>query len=187
MYILFLEIMRKLQPLDIIFRYTAETPLDTLIAECGLNYGDTLINHVGLVLDDKFIIEANKSGVVISSATDFMHGKIYVKRLNFELSAAEIDSVLRCAKSYLNKEYNFDFIDSEDSIYCSELIIRAFEVLGDNNPFSRHPITFNNHISKKLDARWLTYYGETHIPEGEMGSHPASLFANPSLVGIAES
>ena len=171
-----------MEEFDLIFRYNVQSPLDQLIAECGLNYGNILLNHVGLYLGNNRVIESNKNGVVITSTNDFCQGKIYVKRLIFRLSKLQKELLNKKALSYLDVKYNFSYEDSQDDLYCSELIIAIFNALADINPFKRHCITFNNALSNKLDERWLLYYKEaSSIPNNVMGSHPTSLFVNKSL------
>jgi hypothetical protein len=170
--------VEKLKPLDIIFTYYVQTPLDELIAQCGLNYGEKLINHVGLYIGNNQVIEASREGVVITQLQAFIKGQVYIKRPNLNLNAQEIQNIITKAKLYLNKNYNHSFKDDEENIYCSELIIRAFEAIGNKNPFQRHSITFNNHKTNKLDPRWLEYYkNEDDIPEGQLGSHPNKLYS----------
>jgi uncharacterized protein YycO len=173
-----------LQPLDIIFAYNTSSDLDILIAECGLNYSNILLNHVGLYLSDNTVIEANKEGVVLSEATDFCKEKMHVKRLTNPLNKTQQEAVIAKAKSYLNKQYNPTYQDTNESLYCSELIIRAFEVL--TPPlFTRHPISFNNFLTKKIDERWLNYYKSTNdIPNDVLGSHPVTIFMNENLVDV---
>ena len=171
-----------MEEFDLIFRYNVQSPLDQLIAECGLNYGNILLNHVGLYLGNNRVIESNKDGVVITSTNDFCKGKIYVKRLIFSLNKQEKELLNKKALGYLNVKYNFSYADNEDDLYCSELIIAIFNALADINAFKRDCITFNNALSNKLDERWLLYYKEANsIPNNVMGSHPTSLFVNKSL------
>ena len=173
-----------LKPLDIIFIYNPKSDLEELIASCGLNYHNILLNHVGLYIGNNQVIEANDDGVVITPSTDFCKGRVYVKRLSFDINKEQIDAVINKALSYLNKSYNKSYKDTEDSIYCSELIIRSFEAL-DKNLFIRTPITFNNHITKQLDEKWLNYYkSKEDIPEGDLGSHPVNIFVNPNLIDV---
>ncbi|MGV3346888.1 YiiX/YebB-like N1pC/P60 family cysteine hydrolase [Enterobacteriaceae bacterium LUAb1] len=169
--------IKKLHTLDIIFIYHVTSALDELIAECGLNYGNTLINHVGLYIGNNEVIEAGRQGVVLTRLQDFLQGHVYVKRLQVTLNKSEVTAVINKAKSHIHKSYNHSFESDKESIYCSELIVSAFESIGNKSPFKRHPITFNNYKTHQTDPKWPEYYNHREdIPEGQPGSHPNSLF-----------
>ena len=165
--------MQNLQVGDLLFRYTQNSALEEQISLCGLNYSNQKLNHVGIFCPDNLVIEASQDGVVLTPLVDFWQGDMFCKRL--DLSELELVNVLEKAKSYLHTKYNFAYTDSAETIYCSELVIRAFDVLP-HSPFARHPITFKNPFSGKIDDFWLNLYGNTPIPEGDWGSHPASLY-----------
>ncbi len=183
----------KLKFCDIIFSYSVKSPLEQLIANCGLNYCNHLINHVVLYIGNNQIIQANHNGVVISNLSDFikeilsLNGNIYFARLNFYLSKTEQKDIIKKAKHFLNLKYNFSFNNTQEQIYCSELIILAFDILNSSynkkNPFKRHKITFNNSYTKQLDLDWLQYYNNnaSNIPENTQGSHPSSIFNNKNI------
>jgi hypothetical protein len=187
-------LQNKLKYCDIIFSYSVKSPLEQLIADCGLNYGSQLINHVVLYIGNNQIIQANHNGVVISNLDSFINevislkGNLYFVRLNFYLSKKQQNSIINRAKQFLNLKYNFSFNNSQEQIYCSELIILAFDALNNSynkkNPFKRHKITFNNPYTQELDLKWLQYYDNNNvdnIPQNTLGSHPNSLFNNQNI------
>lgn len=178
--------MQNIQPCDIIFVYNVNSNLEQLIATCGLNYGNSLINHVALCINSTTAIQATFNGVNLCNINSFT-GNIYLKRPQQYISKYKKQKIIHCAKQYLGYGYNHTYHNNQKNIYCSELVINAFNNAGVKNIFTKHPITFNNHKTNKLDPQWLQFYASVNdIPQGELGSHPNHMFNNKKLKLVAK-
>lgn len=147
-------------------------------------------SHVGLIFkenDEWNVIEAVQPVRIVSLANFISHGdgnRYVVKRLK-ENENIEWEKCITEAKSYLGKNYDAYFEWSDDKIYCSELVYKAYaralgielcgkEKIKDMNLL--HPI-----VQEKLKER----YGD-NIPMDEDVITPACLFNSDKLVTVME-
>ncbi|MDR0297227.1 MAG: hypothetical protein LBI11_01015 [Streptococcaceae bacterium] len=90
----------------------------------------------------------------------------------------DFDAVLTKMRALLDLPYNFSFIQSENSYYCSDFIARTF-------PAAIFPLEAM-HFEGDF---WTLYYeklGISEIPEGKIGIHPSDLLASPKLVTLGD-
>ncbi len=85
------------------------------------------------------------------------------------------------AKKWLGKPYTWSYVLNDTSIYCSDLVERAFRPC---NLFDLEPMTFKNPATNAYDAYWILYYDRLGIPvpEGQLGCNPNGLSASEKLM-----
>lgn len=91
-----------------------------------------------------------------------------------------IPNALKKAHSFLDKPYNFSYILSENSFYCSDFIQRSF---ASDSIFKLEPMTFINPETQKIDSVWINYYAEMQlsVPEGFAGCNPNGIASSDKL------
>ena len=147
--------------------------------------------HIGIVNPTDsgvYVIHAAAArGVVYDTLTAFttsdsqrFYAAIY--RLPESLDLDE-EGIITAALAHLGKGYDKAFGWSSDSIYCSELVYKAFEPYGF---FKTNPMTFKDLKTGKTHPTWISHYKElgAPIPEGEMGCNPNGLIATEGLTLI---
>lgn len=80
--------------------------------------------------------------------------------------------------------YDAVYLTGEDAYYCSELIVDSFKVAsGDENFFPEHPMSFRDPKTGEILEYWKQYYAYfgRPVPDGEPGSHPATLSLSTKL------
>lgn len=94
-----------------------------------------------------------------------------------------IPSAIAVARSMLGKPYNFDYILSENSYYCSDYIERAFREKG---IFKLEPMTFVDPKTGQVNSFWKDFYDKKNldVPEGKPGCNPNGLAASDKLERI---
>lgn len=81
------------------------------------------------------------------------------------------ESAIEKANSLLGKPYNFLYLPTDDALYCSDLVERAYRQC---QIFSLQPMTFINPQTGQTDDFWKELYQKhnTKIPEGVLGCNP---------------
>lgn len=94
-----------------------------------------------------------------------------------------IPDAINEAKKWLGRPYNWSYVLNDSSIYCSDLLERAFRSC---NLFKLEPMTFKNPETDAFDAYWIRYYGQLGIPvpEGQPGCNPNGLAASDRLLFV---
>ena len=156
------------------------------------------ISHVGIALNVggvPYVVEAFPPEVRLTplkvycrrSVDEKARPRICVGRLVAEkrhLIPAAIDH----AVSLRNLPYDQVYLTGEDAYYCSELVIDAFKYAnGGRELFDEKPMSFRDPRTGEVLEYWTKYYayfGRT-VPEGEPGSHPASMSRSPFLQIVA--
>ena len=181
---------------DLLFQGTSSTKLSEAIDKVTQTGAETHFSHVGLVeLDEKgqvFVLHAAPdSGTCRVSLTDFLEPegdsiKTVVYRLK-EPWQKTVPKALAKAHTMLGKPYNFSYVLSDSSHYCSEFIYKAFEA---DSVFRLNPMTFKDPSSGEFFPTWVDYYGRMGIaiPEGEPGCNPNGMAASDKLecLGVLE-
>lgn len=91
------------------------------------------------------------------------------------------DAFVEKAKKLVGRSYDFDFLNNNQDIYCSELVRFAY-VWKRDTLFAEGPISF-----KSSDGTTPTYWTELFekiekpIPEGNMGILPNKMIGDPCL------
>lgn len=143
--------------------------------------------HVAIIAGDGRVVHAMPRGVVCQTLGDFL--------ADFEPDSVEIvhvdaaeDAKRRAsefAESKVGLAYNDifapDCINSEGqlSYYCSQLVTEAYDGVIE---FPEHKLNFKDEDGDFIEY-WVKYYEARglEIPQGERGSHPASLLRSPLL------
>ncbi len=153
-------------------------------------------SHVGIVSveeDDIFIIEATApEGVIRSTLDDFLgeaatpEGKklVAVGRLHREWQYS-IPEALEAASTYLGKEYDYLYDESNDAYYCSELVRKVFIDSAGTPLFEPLAMSFKNKETGDTEPFWKEHFETRHssVPEGEPGTNPADM-ARSAIIRI---
>lgn len=179
---------------DLIFVGAKAEQLSGAINRVTQRDSNVSFDHVGIleiVGSQVYILHASTEKGSVSEPLDSLVArtqvndkKLVLYRLQAELQAA-IPQTITTAKSLLGKPYNWSYVLNDSSLYCSDLVERAFRHA---EVFSLEPMTFINPESGKTDAYWLEFYEKLGIPvpEGKLGCNPNGLAANDNLQLIGE-
>lgn len=178
----------ELQTGDILFRESVSAKLSQAIDEVTQTDSATHFSHMGLVeLNGKeaSILHANPSGGTCRiSLHEFCNPKedtvrVVIYRLKNQFKAS-IPNAINIAKNMLGKPYNYSYILSNDSHYCSDFVYKAFEK---DSIFEMNPMTFISPETGEFSKTWEDYYQKLKlaIPEGLMGCNPNGMAASQKL------
>jgi hypothetical protein len=183
----------KLQTGDILFREKSSENISTAIDQVTQTSGATHFSHVGLaeVTDTGIVVlhASPEGGTCIVSLEEFLHPKgdsvsVIAYRLKNEWQKA-IPAAIRKAHSMLGKPYNFSYILSDTTHYCSEFIYLAF---ASDSVFKLEPMTFKDPKTGTFPQTWTEYYQKMgiEIPEGKPGCNPNGLAASKKLARLGK-
>jgi uncharacterized protein YycO len=178
----------NLQTGDILFRGATSENISAAIDKVTQTSGDTHFSHVGLVeVADSgiFVLHASpEGGSCIVSLAKFLHPKgdpltVVAYQLKSEWRKA-IPKAIGKAHQMLGKPYNFSYILSDTTHYCSEFIYLAFAA---DSVFKLNPMTFKDPKTGEFFPTWVEYYQKMgiEIPEGQPGCNPNGLAASEKL------
>ncbi len=165
--------INKLRDCDLLFHVTPyENPITEATSEKGLP-----IDHVGIFcrLENKpVVIEATYRGVVITPIEKWMRHpeRIYVGKIRDIDRRQSIDNALR----YLDRPYDYLFMEGDDEIYCTELIQLAFVDKKRHPIFQAIPMSFHD-VTGNIIPYWEDYYSRRgmSVPEGLPGTNPSEM------------
>lgn len=168
----------EIQVGDVIFGFFGDELQDEAIADIQLGFDDERMNHCALVVSDTEVIEAVLSGVRRLSIDRFLRrhrrrGRILVARPGRTDLIADSVAV---AETFIGFGYNHKFVASPGELYCSELIVEAFEqAAGGERLFKQYDLVFGAD-GEPVPEYWVEYYRKfgMEVPSGQ-GTHPASL------------
>lgn len=178
-----------LQTGDLLFQGTSSSKLSEAIDKVTQTGAETHFSHVGMVEQDDdgsvWVLHANTDGGTCRvSLADFLKPEgdsiqTVLYRLREPWQPA-IEQALVKAKSMLGLPYNFSYVLSDSSHYCSEFIYKAFE---NDSVFNLNPMTFKDPVTGEFYPTWIDYYGKLGIaiPEGEPGCNPNGMAASEKL------
>jgi len=181
---------------DLLFQGATSSRLSTAIDKVTQTGAETHFSHVGLLEIDEsgacFVLHAGiKDGSCRVPLEDFLKPEgdsvtTVVYRLK-EPWQATIPSALAKAKTMLGKPYNFSYVLSDSTHYCSEFIYKAFEF---DSVFKLNPMTFKDPATGDFFPTWIDFYARLgmDIPEGEPGCNPNGMASSEKLerIGILE-
>lgn len=172
----------QLQEGDLLFCISAQGNAITQVTQGveGLR-----IDHVGMVHhrnDSVYVLEAVHKGVVLTPIDRFL-----VRRDSLVFASRLVDttgvsrSVAR-AMQYLGRPYDFLFMPSDDTFYCSELVQKNYLDAQGELIFQSIPMSFHDETGM-VTQFWKDYYARRgmQVPEGEPGSNPGDLSRSPKL------
>ncbi|KIC63260.1 YiiX/YebB-like N1pC/P60 family cysteine hydrolase [Chryseobacterium taiwanense] len=183
-----------LQNGDLLFVTAKESGLSGAINNVTQKEKNASFDHIGVlekIGGDYFVLHASpKRGSDKLKLKDFVEDQkndgqaIIVYRLKPEYQNAIPDAIAK-GNSMLGKPYNFNYILSEDSYYCSDFIERIFRK---DHVFTLEPMTFIDPKTGKINEFWQKFYSEKNlkVPEGELGCNPNGLAGSSKIERIRE-
>jgi hypothetical protein len=183
----------QLQSGDLLFRGATSGQLSEAIDKVTQTSGATHFSHVGLVeVSDTGMVVLHASpqgGTCVVSLDEFLHPEgdsvmVVVYRLKAEWQKTIPDALAK-AKQLLDKPYNFSYILSDSTHYCSEFVYLAFAA---DSVFTLEPMTFKDPATGNFPPAWVEYYQKMglEIPEGLMGCNPNGMAASTKLERIGQ-
>lgn len=176
-----------LQPGDLLFNVVAQrSGTGGAIADVTQGVASEPIVHVAIVCrhaGQTYALEASgKHGVWLNPIDSFFvhsdhtpEGKplVLVGRLRDQSVVTE--SVSRAMK-YIGRPYDYLFGESEDSIYCSELVHYAYLRADGSYIFPQQPMSFHDNTGN-ITQFWKDVYARhgREVPEGEPGTNPGAI------------
>lgn len=177
----------KLQHGDLIFNiHTQGSAFGDAIVNATKGKEGASISHVAIFMADSLggrVIEATgKYGVRICPLDSFItkseHSANGEPLLLFGRlkDRSCVNAAVERAKKYLGRPYDWLFSDTEDAIYCSELVHFSYIDAEGNYIFPQQPMSFHD-TSGTILPYWIDYYAKRglKVPEGEPGTNPKGI------------
>ena len=183
----------QLQSGDLLFRGASSENISEAIDKVTQTSAATHFSHVGLVEVTNagiFVLHAYTTGGTCRiPLADCLHPKgdlvkIVAYRLKPNWQKA-IPAALNKAHQMLGKPYNFSYVMSDTTHYCSEFVYLAFAA---DSVFELNPMTFKDPKTGDFFPTWVEYYQKVgiEIPEGKPGCNPNGLAASEKLERLGE-
>lgn len=183
----------KIKTGDLLFRESVSSNLSQAIDQVTQTNKQTHFSHIGIAdieHDSTFVLHASPNGGTCKiTLNEFLNPEgdsvhVIVYRLKKPYQSA-IPKAIKKAKSLLGKPYNFSYILSDTSHYCSEFVYRAFE---SDSIFKLNPMTFKNPSTGEFAPTWVEYYKKLglEIPEGQPGCNPNGMATSDKIERIGE-
>lgn len=183
----------QVQEGDLLFVTAARTGLSGAINEATARADTPSFDHVGLVAlaeGGATVLHADTQGSREQPLPAFLgqarerERRVFVYRL-VPAQRAAIPAAVATARSLLGKPYNATYLQSEDSLYCSDLIERAFRA---DAVFALQPMNFRNPRTGQMPAYWTAFFARhgMPVPQGAPGTNPNDMAASPVLERIGE-
>ena len=178
---------------DILFRGATSGKMSEAIDQVTQTSVETHFSHMGMVeilADSIYVLHADTEGgscrILLS---EFLNPEgesveVVAYRLKEKWQSA-IPSAIERAKQMLGKPYNYSYILSDTSHYCSEFVFRAFEA---DSVFEMNPMTFKDPQTTGFLLSWVEYYQKLklEIPEGLPGCNPNGMAASEKLIRLGK-
>ncbi|MFV0346017.1 MAG: YiiX/YebB-like N1pC/P60 family cysteine hydrolase [Bacteroidales bacterium] len=180
---------QKLKTGDLLFQAAGSSSLSQAIDKVTQTDSATHYSHVGIakVKDDGSVVVLHASiegGTCEVSLNDFLNPKgktvqTVLYRLKKKWQNTIPDAVIK-AEGMLGKPYNFSYVLSDSSHYCSEFIYKAFEK---DSVFELNPMTFKDPKTGEFLQGWVQHYQNLgiEIPEEKLGCNPNGMAASDKL------
>lgn len=147
------------------------------ISSLSCGYDGVSFYHCGIYTGNDTIIEAvTYKGVIEANLNKYKPNKKLVART--DLSQQLLEDVITQAKSFIGFRYNDFFLpNQQNSLYCSELVHKAFAISLGKPYFKEHTLNYYCLETRKISNYWHNLYAENglKVPQGEKGSHPNNL------------
>lgn len=106
-----------------------------------------------------------------------------VKRYRTQLTVAQQQKLVQQAETYLNKPYDVYFEWSDNTIYCSELVWKAYKKALAIELAPLDKLSSFDLSHPRVKALMKQRYGQ-HIPLNEMVIAPSTLFNSKQLIDV---
>lgn len=163
-----------LQPGDLLFHVT---PQDNAITAVTPGMTD----HVAIVLCRDSVIEAvPRQGVRVAPLDSLCTQPGYYVRAR--VRGADRRQSLSRARQYLGRAYDHLFLEGNEEIYCSELVLLSFVDKHGNRLLHPVPMSFHD-ASGRVTPYWTAFYARhgMAVPEGQPGSNPGELMQRKEI------
>lgn len=173
---------------DLLFVTAAKAGLSGAIDDATGKQGQASYDHVALVAKDggtAIVLHADQEGSRRQTLAAFMdearakHRQVVLYRLKGQARDA-IPAAIRQARTMLGRPYNFTYVQTEDSYYCSDFIERAFRA---HHVFALQPMNFKNPQTGQISPYWIAFYRDKgmDVPQDQPGTNPNDMAASPAL------
>ena len=195
----------KIETGDLIFVGIPEQKGESLgnAVASSTGVGTNKIIHVGILevninynkFKEIYVIEAsNLKGVIRDTLKNFLHNnlipqfssKIFIKRVK-DATEKEKNQWIIEAKKHIGKKYNFKYIPSEDSLYCSELVYISYLKENKEHIFKEEEMQFKDKDGN-IPLYWIKNFEKLNmeIPIGKLGTNPQKMFLDENLEFVCE-
>lgn len=185
---------QELQNGDLLFNYSEpKGGFGGAIVEATNCKDDLGISHVAIVVKTDSctcVVEATgKHGVWVCPLDTFLCNAehsidgtplVLVGRLKDDSVA---NACVKRALQYVGRHYDWVFSDTDDAIYCSELVHLSYLDEEGKNIFPQQPMSFHGEDGVILPY-WIDYYAKKGlaVPEGAHGTNPASMSKSDKII-----
>ncbi|MHB9055413.1 MAG: YiiX/YebB-like N1pC/P60 family cysteine hydrolase [Paludibacteraceae bacterium] len=149
---------------------------------------DIPFSHVGIVLiesNQTYILEAETGNGVTKTPVDTFFAETAKLKGKPLMEAGRVKAQYRYtipgavknAQKYLGRKYDYAYDESNDAVYCSELVRFSFlDSLG-KPVFPPLAMSFKDKETGQPDSYWVKHFQKlkTPIPEGKPGTNPADM------------
>ena len=183
----------QLQPGDLLFVSASQDGLSGAINDATARAGQISYDHVGLLAgqgDAADVLHADQEGSRAQPLSDFLREaadkqrQVDAYRLR-DVQPAVIADGIATARGLLGKPYNATYVPNQDSLYCSDMIERAFRAHG---LFALQPMNFRNPDTGVIAQWWVDFYADhgMAVPQDVPGSNPNDMARSPVLQLLGE-
>ncbi|MFV0484406.1 MAG: YiiX/YebB-like N1pC/P60 family cysteine hydrolase [Bacteroidales bacterium] len=184
----------ELQSGDLLFQTAGNSSLSQAIDKVTQTDSATHYSHVGIakIKDDGSVVVLHAGieggtcevplNIFLSPKGKTVQTVLYRLTKNWQYTV--VDAIAK-AETMLGKPYNFSYVLSDSSHYCSEFIYKAFEK---DSVFELNPMTFKDPNTGEFLQGWVQHYEDLgiEIPEGELGCNPNGVAASEKLECLGE-
>lgn len=177
---------------DLLFQGVSSSQLSEAIDKVTQTEIATHFSHVGLVElasnGELFVLHAEpEKGSCRVPIREFLEAdedslETIVYRLKEPYRKGILDAIAQ-AKTMLGKPYNFTYVLSDSTHYCSEFVYKAFAL---DSVFRMNPMSFKDPDTGEFFPLWIQHYEKygIPIPEGLPGCNPNGMAASDKLTRL---
>jgi hypothetical protein len=152
------------------------------------------VNHLGIAVKNAkgtYLLEAFPPEVRLTNT------EVYKRRTNDDSGKPRllharlrpefrslIGKAIQYGLSVRDVPYDRLYLTDNQSLYCSELVVDMFASANGGRPFfHERPMSFRDLSTGTIAQTWIDYYAYfgLPVPEGEPGSNPGDISADPRL------
>ena len=159
------------------------------VTRVGLSTNFSHVGIVEVVNDIAWVIHAEpRRGVNRELLTSFLRidsqGPVVAYRFKHHYQELIPEALIR-ANDYIGQPYDFTYLLSDSSQYCSGLIYQLFKPF---DVFELSPMTFIDEQTGVFHSYWVDYFDRIgiEIPEGHLGCNPNGMAASEALTYLGK-